>query len=63
MNFKSLLLFLLVISSACGVKGPPKAPKGTEVPSFISPYLNDKKVLSKNEQDQQQEKETKEAVK
>lgn len=60
LNFKFLtLLFLILTCSSCGVKGPPKAPKGTEVPSFVSPYLKDKektkaKESKKQDSDQQE---------
>lgn len=46
MNFK-LLTLLLFICSSCGVKGPPKAPAGTAVPSFLDSYLGKNKVDSK----------------
>lgn len=28
-----------MIAAACGVKGPPVAPKGTEIPSLYQKYL------------------------
>ncbi|WP_127715591.1 hypothetical protein [Halobacteriovorax sp. HLS] len=60
MNFKVLFFISIIfVCSSCGVKGPPKAPKGTEVPSFVSPYLKDGKLnktqIKKKESNNQEE--------
>ncbi len=38
LNFK-IVFFMLFIAAACGVKGPPVAPTGTEIPSLYQKYL------------------------
>gem|GEM_PF-4070962 len=38
MNFKTIIL-LMLLSTGCGVKGPPRPPAGTAVPSYLDSYL------------------------
>jgi len=52
LNSKYFLLLFTILLTSCGVKGPPMAPAGTAVPSFINPYMKKSataKVDSKSE--------------
>jgi hypothetical protein len=59
LNFNFLIVASLILASSCGVKGPPTAPKGTEVPSFVSPYLQDKDVKKEISNDEDSSKKEK----
>lgn len=39
LNFK--LFLLLILLNSCGVKSDPMIPAGSEIPSFIEPFLDD----------------------
>ncbi len=59
LSSKLLLLFLLTFS-ACGVKGPPRPPAGTAVPSFVDGYLfkdKEKKEAAKKDEKKEQDQE------
>jgi hypothetical protein len=40
LNFK-LYLLVVILLVGCGVKSFPSAPKGTELPSILAPYLEE----------------------
>ncbi len=47
MNSKLLFLTLIILCSACGVKGDPKAPESARLPSILEDYSDvktDKKL-------------------
>ncbi|PIK14266.1 hypothetical protein [Halobacteriovorax sp. JY17] len=58
MNFKTIF-FLIFLCASCGVKGPPKAPAGTAVPSFLDSHLSKYKTNAESE-DEKKKSDTKE---
>jgi predicted small lipoprotein YifL len=61
LSFKHLFfLFIFIHISSCGVKGPPKAPAGTSVPSFVNQYMvtNSSKEVKQDDSKEEQEEES-----
>ncbi|OUR92892.1 hypothetical protein A9Q84_20485 [Halobacteriovorax marinus] len=63
MNFNYILILFTIFITACGVKGPPKAPAGTSVPSFITPYMKQSIPITSESNKEEEEEEDKKSSK